>query len=136
MLKLLKEPDAWLSLTVATLSAYLAWWWCSDADADSVTAVGEIVVFLGSRTISIAWATVAILLLAGLSLPPVRKLSTRAGVALAAGLCVLASASLWGSPDPLAGRHMAFNLALAAIIVIAQYKISPRVVEPDQAEEG
>lgn len=132
MLKLLKEPDAWLSLTVAMLSAYLAWWWRSDVDADSVTAVGKIVVFLGSHTISTAWAAVAILLLTGLSFPPTQKLTTRAGVALAAGLCVLVSTSLWGSPDPLAGRHTAFNLALAAIIVIAQYKISPRVVEPDQ----
>ena len=132
MLKLLKEPDAWLSLTVATLSIYLAWWWRSDADADSVDAAGKIVVFLGSHTISTAWAAVAILLLAGLSFPPTQKLTTRVGVALAAGLCVLVSTSLWGSPDPLAGRHVAFNLALAAIIVIAQYKISPRVVEPDQ----
>ena len=135
-MKLLKEPDAWLSLTIATLSIYLAWWWRSDADADSVTAVGEIVVFLGSHTISAAWAAVAILLLAGLGFPPTQKLTTRAGVALAAGLCVLVSTSLWGSPDPLAGRHTAFNLALAAIIVIAQYKISPHVVEPDQTEGG
>ena len=136
MLKLLKEPDAWLSLTVAMLSAYLAWWWSSDVDADSVAAVGKIVVSLGSPIISTAWAAVAILLLAGLSLPPARRLSTRAGVALAAGLCVLVSTSLWGSPDPLAERHAAFNLALAAVIVVAQCKISPRVVEPDQTEEG
>ena len=132
MLKLLKEPDTWLSLTVAALSVYLAWWWYFDVDADSVAAVGKIAVFLGSHTISTAWAAVAILLLAGLGFPSVRKLTTRAGVALAAGLCVLVSTSLWGSPDSLAERHSAFNLALAAVIVIAQCKISPRVVEPDQ----
>ena len=136
MLKLLKEPDVWLSLTVTMLSIYLAWWWRFDIDADSIAAVGKIVVFLGPDIVSTAWAAVAILLLTGLSLPPMQKLTTRVGVALAAGLCVLVSTSLWGSPDPLAGRHTAVNLALAATIVIAQYKISPRVVEPDQTEGG
>ena len=133
-MKLLKEPDTWLSLTVATLSIYLAWWWRFDIDADSVTAVGKIVVLLGPDAISAAWLAVAILLLTGLGFPPTQKLTTRAGVALAAGRCVLVSTSLWGSPDPLAERHTAFNLALAATIIIAQYKISPRVVEPDRAE--